>query len=40
MICITEHPEVFKKLLHVQISPVQISMRKSHLQTPGVKLEP
>mgnify|MGYP003081673146 FL=1 len=31
MICITEYPEVSKKLLHVQISPVQISMRKSHM---------
>lgn len=39
MICITEHSEVSKKLLHVQISLVQISMRKSHLQSPGVKLE-
>jgi len=31
MICITEHSVVSKKLLYVQISPVQISMRKSHM---------
>lgn len=31
MICITKYSGVLKKLLHVQISPVQISMRKSHM---------